>query len=48
MTMRKYISKWLTAIRPNLARTTYQTYSSADRRFVDYLAIHSRFAYTVK
>ncbi len=40
MTMREYISKWLTAMRPNLARTTYQTYSSANRRFVDYLDIH--------
>lgn len=40
MTMREYISEWLTATRPNLARTTYQTYGSANRRFVDYLDIH--------
>ena len=40
MPMREYVAEWLTAMRPNHARTTYQTYSSANRRFVDYLDIH--------
>ncbi len=40
MPMREFIAEWLTAMRPNLARTTYQTYSSSNRRFVDYLDIH--------
>ena len=38
--MREYIKEWLSAMRPNLARTTYQSYRSANRRFVDYLDIH--------
>ena len=40
MTMSEYVNEWLTAMRPNLARTTYQTYKSANRRFVEYLDIH--------
>ena len=40
MTMGEFVNEWLTAMRPNLARTTYQTYKSANRRFVEYLDIH--------
>ncbi|MBR7084650.1 MAG: site-specific integrase [Oscillospiraceae bacterium] len=40
MTMGEYVDEWLTAIRPNLARTTYQTYKNANKRFVEYLDIH--------
>ncbi len=40
MTMGDFVNEWLTAMRPNLARTTYQTYKSANRRFVEYLDIH--------
>ena len=40
MKMGDYVNEWLTAMRPNLARTTYQTYKSANRRFVEYLDIH--------
>ena len=40
MTMREYISRWLTAVRPNIARTTYQTYNRVNKRFVDYLDIN--------
>lgn len=40
MSMREYINEWLTAMRPNLARTTYQTYSRMNGHFLDYLDIH--------
>lgn len=40
MTMGEFVNEWLTAMRPNLARTTYQTYKSANRRFVEYLDIY--------
>ena len=40
MTMGEYVDEWLTAMRPNLARTTYQTYKNANKRFVEYLDIH--------
>ena len=40
MKMGDYVNEWLTAMRPNLARTTYQTYKSANSRFVEYLDIH--------
>lgn len=32
-----YIDEWLTAVRPNLARTTFQSYKSANKRFVDFM-----------
>ena len=38
--MGEYVNEWLTAMCLNLARTTYQTYKSANRRFVEYLDIH--------
>lgn len=40
MPMREYINEWLTAMRQNLARTTYQTYSRINGHFLDYLDIH--------
>ena len=40
MTMGEFVDEWLTAMRPNLARTTYQTYKSANKRFVEYLDVH--------
>ncbi len=35
-----YIDEWLAAVRPNLARTTYQSYRGANIRLVDYLNEH--------
>ena len=40
MTMGEFVNEWLTAMRPNLARTTYQSNKSANRLFVEYLDIH--------
>ena len=40
MTMGEFVNEWLTAMRPNLARTSYQSYKSANKRFVEYLDIH--------
>lgn len=35
-----YIDEWLTAVRPNLARTTFHSYKSANKRFEEYLNEH--------
>jgi integrase len=40
MKMGEYVNEWLTAVRPNLARTTYQAYKRANKRFLDYLDAH--------
>ncbi len=40
MKLSAYIDEWLAAIRPNLARTTYNSYKSVNKRFVAYLEIH--------
>ena len=35
-----YIEQWLAAVRQNLARTTFNSYRSANKRFVEYLDEH--------
>ncbi|MCM1530642.1 MAG: site-specific integrase [Alistipes sp.] len=40
MKLGDYINEWLTAVRPNLARTTFQSYKSANKRFVDFMDEH--------
>lgn len=40
MKLTDYIEEWLKAVRPNLARTTYQSYRSANKRFVEYITEH--------
>ncbi len=40
MKLSAYIDQWLTAVRQNLARTTYNSYSKENRRFVEYLDEH--------
>lgn len=40
MKLTYYIEEWLKAVRPNLARTTYQSYRSANKRFVVYITEH--------
>lgn len=40
MKLGHYIDEWLTAVRPNLARTTFQSYKRANKRFVDFMNVH--------
>ncbi len=40
MKLSAYVEEWLTAVRANLARTTFNSYRSANKRFVEYLDEH--------
>ena len=40
MKLSAYIDEWLTAVRPNLARTTFNSYKNSNKRFVEYLDEH--------
>ena len=40
MKLSAYVEEWLAAVRPNLARTTFNSYRSANKRFVAYLDEH--------
>ena len=41
MTMGEFVNEWLTAMRPNLARTTFQSYKSANRLYKTILSCNS-------
>lgn len=40
MKLSVYIDEWLAAVRPNLARTTFNSYRNSNKRFVEYLDEH--------